>query len=92
MMVLFIKGIDLLMVVNLVLIGMIVVLFNVYYLGILVVVLLVLVILLGLLMGVINGLLVWCFGIFVIVVILGIMSIYCGIIFLLIDGGWVNLY
>lgn len=46
--------------------------------------------LLGLLMGVINGLLVWRLGIPAIVVTLGTMSIYRGIIFLLTDGGWVN--
>ncbi|MDP1153855.1 ABC transporter permease, partial [Klebsiella pneumoniae] len=43
-----------------------------------------------LLMGVINGLLVWRLGIPAIVVTLGTMSIYLGIIFLLTDGGWVN--
>jgi rhamnose transport system permease protein len=41
-------------------------------------------------MGMINGLLVWRLGIPAIVVTLGTMSIYRGIIFLLSDGGWVN--
>jgi ABC-type xylose transport system permease subunit len=41
-------------------------------------------------MGIINGLLVWKLGIPAIVVTLGTMSIYRGIIFLLSGGGWVN--
>jgi len=41
-------------------------------------------------MGAINGLLVWKMGIPAIVVTLGTMSIYRGIIFLLSDGGWIN--
>ncbi len=44
----------------------------------------------GFLMGVINGLLVWKMGIPSIVVTLGTMSIYRGIIFLLSHGGWIN--
>ncbi|HBQ6914756.1 TPA: ABC transporter permease [Klebsiella pneumoniae] len=40
--------------------------------------------------GMIVGLLVWRLGIPAIVVTLGTMSIYRGIIFLLTDGGWVN--
>ncbi len=90
MMVLLTKGIDLSMAANLALTGMIVALINAHYPGIPVVALLALATLLGLLMGVINGLLVWRLGIPPIVVTLGTMSIYRGIIFLLTDGGWVN--
>lgn len=90
MMVLLTKGIDLSMAANLALTGMIVALLNAHYPGIPVVALLALATLLGLLMGMINGLLVWRLGIPAIVVTLGTMSIYRGIIFLLTDGGWVN--
>ena len=84
------KGIDLSMAANLALTGMIVALLNAHNPGIPVVALLALATLLGLLMGMINGLLVWRLGIPAIVVTLGTMSIYRGIIFLLTDGGWVN--
>ncbi|HHM1275744.1 TPA: ATP-binding cassette domain-containing protein [Klebsiella pneumoniae] len=84
------KGIDLSMAANLALTGMIVALLNAHYPGIPVVALLALATLLGLLMGMINGLLVWRLGIPAIVVTLGTMSIYRGIIFLLTDGCWVN--
>lgn len=90
MMVLLTKGIDLSMAANLAQTGMIVALLNAHYPGIPVVALLALATLLGLLMGMINGLLVWRLGIPAIVVTLGTMSIYRGIIFLLTDGGWVN--
>ncbi len=66
---------------NLALTGMIVALLNAHYPGIPVVALLALATLLGLLMGMINGLLVWRLGIPAIVVTLGTMSIYRGIIF-----------
>ncbi|MGU3416306.1 ABC transporter permease [Enterobacteriaceae bacterium C34A] len=90
MMVLLTKGIDLSMAANLALTGMIVALLNFHYPAIPVVVLLALATVLGLLMGIINGLLVWKLGIPAIVVTLGTMSIYRGIIFLLSNGGWVN--
>jgi rhamnose transport system permease protein len=90
MMVLLTKGIDLSMAANLALTGMIVALLNFHYPQLPVVVLLALATVLGLLMGVINGLLVWKLGIPAIVVTLGTMSIYRGIIFLLSNGGWVN--
>ncbi len=47
-------------------------------------------IILGTLLGMINGLLVWRVGIPSIVVTLGTMTIYRGIIFLMTDGKWVN--
>ena len=90
MMVLLTKGIDLSMAANLALTGMIVALLNFHYPAIPVWALLILATTLGLVMGMINGLLVWKMGIPAIVVTLGTMSIYRGIIFLLSDGGWIN--
>ena len=90
MMVLLTKGIDLSMAANLALTGMIVALINFNYPGVPVWALLILATALGLVMGLINGLLVWKMGIPAIVVTLGTMSIYRGIIFLLSGGGWVN--
>ncbi|WP_314421627.1 ABC transporter permease [Pseudescherichia vulneris] len=90
MMVLLTKGIDLSMAANLALTGMIVALLNFHHPAIPVWALLILATGLGLVMGAINGLLVWKMGIPAIVVTLGTMSIYRGIIFLLSDGGWIN--
>lgn len=90
MMVLLTKGIDLSMAANLALTGMIVALLNFHYPAIPVWTLLLLATGLGLVMGMINGLLVWKLGIPAIVVTLGTMSIYRGIIFLLSEGGWIN--
>lgn len=45
---------------------------------------------LGAVMGAVNGVLVWRLGIPSIVVTLGTMTIYRGLIFLLTDGKWVN--
>ncbi|MBT1654928.1 ABC transporter permease, partial [Klebsiella pneumoniae] len=75
---------------NLALTGMIVALINFHYPDVPVWALLILASALGLLMGAINGLLVWKLGIPAIVVTLGTMSIYRGMIFLLSGGGWVN--
>ncbi|MET6679760.1 ABC transporter permease [Citrobacter amalonaticus] len=90
MMVLLTKGIDLSMAANLALTGMIVALLNFQHPEIPVWVLMLLATACGLLMGMINGLLVWKLGIPAIVVTLGTMSIYRGIIFLLSNGGWIN--
>jgi rhamnose transport system permease protein len=90
MMVLLTRGIDLSMAANLALTGMCVALLNFHHPEIPVAVLLVIATLLGLLMGIINGLLVWKLGIPAIVVTLGTMSIFRGIIFLLTNGGWIN--
>ncbi|HKS34570.1 MAG TPA: ABC transporter permease [Enterobacteriaceae bacterium] len=90
MIVLLTKGIDLSMAANLALTGMIVALLNFHYPAIPVWTLLLLATGLGLVMGMINGLLVWKLGIPAIVVTLGTMSIYRGIIFLLSEGGWIN--
>lgn len=90
MMVLLTKGIDLSMAANLALTGMIVALINFHHPDIPVWSLVMLATVLGLIMGAINGLLVWKVGIPPIVVTLGTMSIYRGIIFLLSNGGWIN--
>lgn len=45
---------------------------------------------LGLVLGMVNGLLVWKAGIPSIVVTLGTMTIYRGVIFLMTDGKWIN--
>lgn len=90
MMVLLTKGIDLSMAANLALTGMIVALINFHHPDVPMWALLLLATALGLVMGIINGLLVWKLGIPAIVVTLGTMSIYRGIIFLLSGGGWVN--
>lgn len=90
MMVLLTKGIDLSMAANLALTGMIVALLNFQHPEIPVWALMLLATACGLLMGMINGLLVWKLGIPAIVVTLGTMSIYRGIIFLLSNGGWIN--
>lgn len=90
MMVLLTKGIDLSMAANLALTGMIVALINFHHPDVPVWALLLLATAIGLVMGIINGLLVWKLGIPAIVVTLGTMSIYRGIIFLLSGGGWVN--
>ncbi|RBQ35555.1 branched-chain amino acid ABC transporter permease [Rahnella aquatilis] len=90
MMVLLTKGIDLSMAANLALTGMIVALINFHHPDIPVWSLVALATVLGLVMGAINGLLVWKVGIPPIVVTLGTMSIYRGIIFLLSNGGWIN--
>ena len=90
MMVLLTKGIDLSMAANLALTGMIVALINFHHPDVPVWALVVMATALGLVMGAINGLLVWKIGIPPIVVTLGTMSIYRGIIFLLSNGGWIN--
>ena len=90
MMILLTKGIDLSMAANLALTGMIVALLNFQHPEIPVWALILLATACGLVMGMINGLLVWKLGIPAIVVTLGTMSIYRGIIFLLSNGGWIN--
>ncbi|HEM8520039.1 TPA: ABC transporter permease [Citrobacter amalonaticus] len=90
MMVLLTKGIDLSMAANLALTGMIVALLNFQHPEIPVWALILLATACGMVMGMINGLLVWKLGIPAIVVTLGTMSIYRGIIFLLSNGGWIN--
>lgn len=90
MIVILTKCIDLSVAANLALTGMVVAMINVAFPGVPVALILVVAISLGALMGMFNGLLVWKLGIPPIVVTLGTMTIFRGIIFLISDGKWVN--
>lgn len=90
MIVILTKCIDLSVAANLALTGMVVAMINVAFPGVPVGVILVVAVTLGTLLGMINGVLVWKLGIPPIVVTLGTMTIFRGIIFLLSDGKWVN--
>ncbi len=90
MAVLLTRSIDLSMASNLALSGMIVALTNAAFPEIPVVVLMLLATLCGLVLGAFNGALVWLLGIPAIVVTLGTLTIYRGIIFLIAGGKWVN--
>ena len=82
------KCIDLSVAANLALTGMIAALMN--GAGVLLPLILATVVMIGAALGALNGILVWKVGIPSIVVTLGTMTIYRGIIFLLTDGKWVN--
>lgn len=84
------RAIDLSVAANLALTGMVAAMLNAYYPGIPVPLLMALCALLGLGLGAVNGLLVWKLGIPSIVVTLGTMSIYRGMVFLVSGGAWVN--
>ena len=84
------KCIDLSVAANLALTGMVVAMINVAAPGVPVVVILAVAITFGTLLGMFNGVLVWKLGIPPIVVTLGTMTIFRGIIFLLSNGKWVN--
>ncbi|GHC59910.1 ABC transporter permease [Neogemmobacter tilapiae] len=88
MVVILTKCIDLSVTANLALCGMIAALMN--GAGVPLPLILLLVVALGAVLGAVNGLLVWKLDIPSIVVTLGTMTIYRGIIFLLTDGKWVN--
>ncbi|MCJ8300585.1 MAG: ABC transporter permease, partial [Pseudomonadales bacterium] len=90
MLVIITRCIDLSVAANLALTGMVVAMLNSSYPDFPVPLLMLFGMLLGLTMGMINGLLVWKLEIPAIVVTLGTMSIYRGIIFLLSEGSWVN--
>ncbi|OUS36699.1 branched-chain amino acid ABC transporter permease ['Osedax' symbiont bacterium Rs2_46_30_T18] len=90
MLVIITRCIDLSVAANLALTGMIVAMINSSFPDFPVSLLVLFGMLLGLSMGMINGLLVWKLQIPAIVVTLGTMSIYRGIIFLLSEGAWVN--
>ena len=84
------RCIDLSVAANLALTGMVCAMLNVAVPDLPIAVTLVLAMCLGAVMGAINGLLVWKLAIPPIVVTLGTMTIYRGIIFLISDGEWVN--
>ncbi|TPW29183.1 ABC transporter permease [Martelella alba] len=84
------RGIDLSIAANLALSGTVAALVNASFPGVPVEFLLVLSVLVGALLGAINGLLVWKLDIPPIVVTLGTMTVYRGMIFLLTDGAWIN--
>ena len=84
------RSIDLSMASNLALSGMIVALVNAAYPAIPVPVLMVLATFCGLILGAFNGTLIWWLGIPSIVVTLGTLTIYRGIIFVIAGGKWVN--
>jgi len=84
------RCIDLSVAANLALTGMVVAMLNTLYPGLPIPVILLVSILLGAAMGLANGLLVWKLDIPPIVVTLGTMTVYRGIIFLISDGAWIN--
>lgn len=84
------RCIDLSVAANLALTGMVCAMLNAAAPDLPVVVILAVALALGALMGMVNGLLVWKLSIPPIVVTLGTMTIYRGIIFLISDGAWVN--
>ena len=90
MVVIITRSIDLSMASNLALSGMIVALINAAFPGVPVPFLMVLSALIGLGLGMFNGLLVWKIGIPAIVVTLGTLTIFRGLIFLIAGGKWVN--
>ena len=90
MVVILTRCIDLSMAANLALVGMCTAMLNASMPSIPILVLVMLAVLLGALLGSINGLLVWKLDIPPIVVTLGTLTIFRGLIFLLSDGQWVN--
>ena len=90
MVVILTRCIDLSVAANLALTGMAVAMINVAMPGLPIPVIIAIAILLGAIMGAINGVLVWKLAIPPIVVTLGTMTIFRGIIFLISDGKWVN--
>lgn len=90
MLVILVRGIDLSIAANLALCGMLAALFNRAYPGAGVLPVLLITLLAGGLLGALNGLLVWKLRLPPIVVTLGTLSIYRGVIFLLSKGAWIN--
>lgn len=90
MLVILTRGIDLSVAANLALSGMIVALLNRSYPDLSVVMLVGIATFSGMLLGAFNGLLVWKLRLPPIVVTLGTMSVYRGVIYLLSKGAWVN--
>ncbi|WP_153770135.1 ABC transporter permease [Labrenzia sp. CE80] len=90
MVVILTRCIDLSVAANLALTGMVVAMLNTLMPNLPVTTILLIAVALGALMGLINGLLVWKLKIPPIVVTLGTMTIYRGMIFLISDGQWIN--
>ncbi|ALI56267.1 ABC transporter permease [Celeribacter marinus] len=90
MVVILTRCIDLSVAANLALTGMICAMINVAAPGLPVSVIIVVAVSIGAFLGAINGLLVWKLDIPPIVVTLGTMTIFRGVIFLLTDGQWIN--
>ncbi|MEO1362559.1 MAG: ABC transporter permease [Pseudomonadota bacterium] len=90
MIVILTKCIDLSVAANLALTGMVVATINVIAPGVPVAVILLVAVALGALLGMFNGVLVWKLGIPPIVVTLGTMTIFRGLVFVMSDGKWVN--
>jgi rhamnose transport system permease protein len=90
MIVILTRCIDLSVAANLALTGMVVAMLNVAAPGLPVPLIIAVAIGLGTLLGALNGLLVWKLAIPPIVVTLGTMTIFRGVIFLISDGKWVN--
>ncbi len=90
MVVIMTRCIDLSVAANLALTGMAVAMLNVAMPDLPIPVIVSIAVLLGAFMGAINGLLVWKLAIPPIVVTLGTMTIFRGVIFLISDGKWVN--
>jgi rhamnose transport system permease protein len=90
MVVILTRCIDLSVAANLALTGMAVAMINVAVPGLPIPIILAIAIGLGAMMGALNGLLVWKLAIPPIVVTLGTMTIFRGLIFLISDGKWVN--
>ncbi|WP_424988716.1 ABC transporter permease [Microbulbifer sp. S227A] len=90
MVVILTRCIDLSVAANLALTGMAVAMINVAMPGLPIPIIIAIAIMMGAIMGAINGVLVWKLSIPPIVVTLGTMTIFRGIIFLISDGKWVN--
>ncbi len=90
MVVILTRCIDLSVAANLALTGMVCAMINVAMPGLPIAVIVAIAILMGAALGAINGVLVWKLNIPPIVVTLGTMTIFRGIIFLLTDGKWIN--
>ncbi|MCG6904053.1 MAG: ABC transporter permease [Rhodobacter sp.] len=84
------RCIDLSVAANLALTGMVVAMINTVAPGLPVFVILAVALMLGAALGAVNGLLVWKLDIPPIVVTLGTMTIFRGVIFLISDGKWIN--
>lgn len=84
------RCIDLSVASNLALTGMVCAMLNVAYPGLPIPVIIAVALTLGAILGAFNGILVWKLSIPPIVVTLGTLTIYRGLIFVLSDGAWVN--